>query len=596
MSANKLSGVSAAPAGKEKLRVLVIGGGAAGLTAAVAAARFGASVTVAERMDRVGKKILASGNGRCNISNISIGLGNYHGAGAEPAFSIISKFGDKFIPVFFNGIGVPTALEDGARLYPRTFRSGTVLDALRAEASALDVAELPGYEAETVEKKGEIFVVGFLGKPCAEFDRVVVTAGGKASPFLGSNGSGYGLLTALGHRLEPPSPALTQVRVAPEGIRGLKGARVYAELTLLSAGMGGVCFRERGELLFTEYGVSGIPAMNLSCRLSPYMLKAGEDAQRRTADRRTVDQRSADWFASNRRPADQRPADRRPADQRSADRLAAALGRPGKGAYGFTVPAGKFFLLIDLLPEFTYDEAAAFINWRAERWPQMPLGEIVGGLIHKRVAEALIRRVFGGGGARSVGNLPLVGPSGASAPGISTAGVFTPGLSAPSLSTYGLSAPGVSTSDLSAPSLSAPGAAMSDLSTPGLSAPGVSTSDLSAPGVSTSDLSTPSLSAPGASMSDLIAEIKGWRHEVLGIMDFDNAQATYGGLSFDDFDADTLESKIVKGLYAAGEILDVIGDCGGYNLHWAWVSGYLAGMCAAGAEFGNSAGTSDKCR
>ena len=80
-----------------------------------------------------------------------------------------------------------------------------------------------------------------------------------------------------------------------------------------------------------------------------------------------------------------------------------------------------------------------------------------------------------------------------------------------------------------------------------------------------------------------VQEMKFWRHDITGVAGFENAQATYGGLSLDDFYVDSLESKFAQGLYAAGEILDVTGECGGYNLHWAWVSGYLAGSRAAGS-------------
>ena len=182
------------------VRVLVIGGGAAGLVAAISAARSGAAVTIAERMPRVGKKLLATGNGRCNLSNNSLNINNYHGAGAKPAFSIVSKYGGSFIIDFFKSIGVLTAVEDQSRLYPRTFSSATVLNALRAEAARLGVAEMLSHEAASIGIKGGAFETKFHGAPPFISDKVIVAAGAKRRLFLAQMAAGMDCWLHLGIR------------------------------------------------------------------------------------------------------------------------------------------------------------------------------------------------------------------------------------------------------------------------------------------------------------------------------------------------------------------------------------------------------------
>ena len=409
-------------------RVLIIGGGPAGLTAAIAASRAGADVAIADRMSRVGKKLLASGNGRCNLSNASVTRRNYHGSGAEAAYSIINKFDKHFVNDFFKSVGVLTAIEDQSRVYPATFSSQTVLNALRAEAGRLGVVEMCAHEAFNIKFMGKKLLTSFRDKPGYLSDAVVIATGGKASPFLGSDGSGYGLLTAFGHGIVAPSPALAPLRLAEREIRGLKGVRVRAGLTLIVNGDGGV-YREAGELIFSEYGVSGIPALNASCHMARYAHEA-----------------------------------RRP---------------------GFT-------LSLDLFPDLSFDGLKMFLEQRLNHIPQIPFIEILNCVSNKRVAALVLER----------------------------AGI----------------------------------------------------NDNRAPG------------AGCEAYAVRLAEIlKDWRIEVTGVKGFESAQATYGGLSFADFSADTLESKLVTGIYAAGEVLDATGDCGGYNLHWAWISGYLAGMRAARA-------------
>ncbi|MCL2058049.1 MAG: aminoacetone oxidase family FAD-binding enzyme [Oscillospiraceae bacterium] len=480
-------------------RLLVIGGGPAGLAAAIAAARSEARVTIADRMDRVGKKLLATGNGRCNLSNAKIEECRYHGAGAATAYAIVERFGGGFASDFFRGLGVLTVEDDQSRLYPATFHAPTVLNALRAEASHLGVAELCGHEAVSITKKGDVFTTEFRGKPAIITDKVVVAAGGMASPHFGSDGSGYGLMTALGHGIStPPAPALTQLCLDPRGIRGLKGVRVRSRLTLYKTS--GMAARrgandaamasrhcEDGDILFTEYGVSGIPALNLSCRIAPDV-----SAQRNVGG-------ANGGVVGRTKNAVGGVAGGKAGSRVIGGAGSRVVGRTGNrvvsGAGGAVIPCAGYMVSIDLLPDFPYEELYGFIRDQAERRPESRFVDILGGVLHKRAAELIVKQIMGGNGEQ---------PCGAGA-----------------------------------------------------------------------------AEERDAASKRLAATIKDWKHTLTGVMGFSSAQVTYGGLSFDDFDTETLESKIVKGLYAAGEILDTAGECGGYNLHWAWVSGCLAGACAA---------------
>jgi len=444
-------------------RVLVIGGGPAGLTAAIAAARGGASVALAESSGRVGRKILASGNGRCNLSNTSIDIHNYHGADAGAVFSIIQKSGKNFVPDFFHGIGVLTAVEGRSRLYPRTFSSNTVLDALRAEAGRLGVVEMCLHEAVAIVRNNDGgYTTSFRGRPGYVSDNVIVAAGGMASPVHGSSG-GYGLLTPYGHTVTAVSPALTQLRLSPRGIKGLKGVRVQAGLSLFRTGWGGgPIYSETGELMFTDYGVSGIPALNASCRVAPHIggaMPGSSNSKYITGN---------GFFDKDM-----------------------ALNRGGCALEGLNDQSYRFAIAVDLFPEMLADELALFLEAQAKRWPGHPLHEALSSILHKRVALLLAGPVYGQSGA------------------------------------------------------------------------------------------PPPIGTQTMDMQRLAAGLKNWKHSVVGVMGFDNAQATYGGLALEGFSLGTLESKHAKGLYAAGEVLDAAGDCGGYNLHWAWVSGHLAGSSAA---------------
>ncbi len=236
--------------------LLILGGGASGLAAAIEAARSGVCPVVLERLDRVGKKILATGNGRCNLLNLNASGAQYN----DPAFvsEILHAFDVESDLDFFRSMGLVMTADSAGRVYPRSMAASTVLDVLRLECTRLGVELRTGESAANVRRTGSAFVVNGAMRTKA----LIVACGGKAAPAQGSDGSGYPLLRALGHSVTALRPALVQIRTETDAIRPLKGLRSMASLTLRTPK--GETYTSDGEILFADYGLSGIAAMDLS--------------------------------------------------------------------------------------------------------------------------------------------------------------------------------------------------------------------------------------------------------------------------------------------------------------------------------------------
>lgn len=388
------------------MKVAVIGGGAAGLAAAISAAEQGAKVTVLERMDRIGKKIMATGNGRCNLANTELTLSHYRGD--EHFLSqIFRQVGLEEILDFFQRIGLFFRTEQG-RIYPLSNHASAVLDVLRLEIERRGITVMTDFEVRGVCPRSEGFVI--QGKrDTLVCDRLIIAAGGKASPVHGSNGSGYDILSLLGHRMTKLYPGLTGVKCPPEQMKGLRGIRIQAKATLL---LDGKKYRsEFGEIQFNDTGLSGIPVLNCSSVIASHK--------------------------------------------------------------------GTSEIELDLLPE--EKNVLDLLRNRDRK-------HLFTGMFHKQIAQSLCDRCW----------IPVH--------------------------------------------------AIQEVDLPSLA-----------------------------------KEIKAMKFKVNGTLSWENAQVTVGGAYTSEFQPETLESLLVPGLYAAGEIFDVDGDCGGYNLMWAWASGIVAGREAAHA-------------
>ncbi len=384
--------------------IAVIGGGASGLMAAITAARLGCNVVVYEKNDRIAKKLLATGNGRCNLTNKNITLDRYHGEVPEFPKTVLEKFTKDNTLEMFHEMGL-LCRDEGDKIFPYSLRASSVIDILRLELDRLGVEIECSFDVkEIIPRKSVYEIVSWDGRH--EFATAVIFAcGGKAAPSLGGGSSGYEILKKLGYKVTPLKPSIVQIKTETDAISGLKGVKAMASVSLGKK-------IEYGELLFTEYGISGPPAFSLS---SYY----GEEA-----------------------------------------------------------------VEIDFFPEIDKKDLFLLLKQKAD------LGltgqELFTGIIHKNIALAIIKKS------------------------------------------------GVDTKNVTASSISA------------------------------------------------ICEIsKKFTLKTEGTMSWNNAQVTRGGISTIEVKEDTLESKKHEGLYITGEVLDVDGDCGGFNLQWAWSSGYVAGEAAA---------------
>ena len=406
----------------------IIGGGAAGLAAGVMAARKRLRSVILEKQPRVGRKLLATGNGTCNITNRGAEPRRYHGVRPDFVRPALDKFSPADTCAFFASIGVECAAREDGRVYPVCAQASAVLDCLRLELAACGVEEWCGCAVISI-KQGEngFHLDTTVGELYAR--QVLVCAGGAAAPGLGGGNDGYTLLAGFGHDRTPLFPSIVQVKTDTAWVRSLKGVRVEGAVSFRLDGR--ECGQEEGEILFTEYGLSGPAVMQIS---------------------RCV----GDWERQKR---------------------------------------GRMEAVLDLLPGYDEEWVRRQLAVRREL-PGRTMENLLTGLLQKRLGQTVLR---------AVGCLPL---------------------------------------------------------------------------------SRPAASLMDKELAGVAACIKGWVIPVTGTQGFGGAQVTAGGMNTALFDPDTLESTLVPGLYAAGEVLDVDGDCGGFNLQWAWASAHAA--VAAIAEKGVS--------
>ncbi len=407
---------------------VVIGGGAAGLSAACFLGRAAVAqgvrrrILLLEKAPRVGKKLLATGNGTCNITNMHADKRHYHGAPSVAA-SVLRAFSAEQAVAFFRSIGVDCLVRNDGKVYPYSEQAAAVLDALRLECAALGVEIRCDAAVTALRPLDGGFALSVAGESVTA-QQVLVCVGGAAAPSLGGSAEGYTLLTALGYAKTPLFPSIVQLRTATEFVRAVKGIRVDATAGLYLDGR--LQAENTGEVLFTDYGISGPAVMQIS---------------------RAV----GDW------------------ERRKKGNMTARL---------------------DLLPAWSESELCARIEERS-RMAGRTLEDLLTGLLHKRVGQTVLR---------VSGVLPLT----------RTADTLT-----------------------------------------------------------------------ADECRCIASTIKRWELPVTGTQGFGGAQVTAGGIDVTAFDADTLMSRTHSGLFAAGELLDVDGDCGGFNLQFAWSSAYVAATAMA---------------
>lgn len=430
----------------------VVGGGAAGMAAALQARRAApnAVVLLLESADRVGKKLLATGNGRCNLTHEEIAVQNY--ATHEPAvLAALPTVKENQTQRFFEELGLLCRSEEG-RVYPWCGQAAMVLDVLRSALAQAEVWELCGCTVQGLKPQAQNGRSGFsltlavseksraekpepVLLPSLFVDKVVLAAGGAAAPQLGGTQSGFVLAQQLGHSCTPLAPGLVGLRCREKGdvsakggiLPGLKGLRVQAEAALVTDTTdAGVLESHFGEIQFNENGFSGIPVLQLS--------------------------------------------------------LQAALQTSAKQ---------PLLLRLDLLPQLQEASLAQLLKNRCQNArPGQTLEELLLGTVPKKLGFALMKKV---------GLQPLTRPLSEVQP---------------------------------------------------------------------------------VEIKALAHQLKSWALEVTGTQGWEGAQTTVGGIPLSEVQPQTLESCRCKGLYLAGEVLDAAGQCGGYNLAWAFDTGLRAGQSA----------------
>lgn len=254
-------------------RVFIVGGGASGLTAAIFAARNGNQVTIFEHKDRVGKKILMTGNGKCNLTNMNDFHGKYYSSdesSLEKIYDTLVSFGAEDTRAFFESMGLYTREKRDGCVYPVSEQAQAVVDILRSECERLGVRTITGCKIRNVKplKSGGSICVMCLeesGKQKQDelfYDKLIFALGGKAASKTGSDGSGYQLVRTLGHDIIKPLPALVQLRCEEGFFKSVAGVRAQADITLYVEGIAQAS--ETGELQLTDYGISGIPVFQFS--------------------------------------------------------------------------------------------------------------------------------------------------------------------------------------------------------------------------------------------------------------------------------------------------------------------------------------------
>lgn len=260
----------------DRYEVAVVGGGAAGMTAAIAAARRGARVALLERGDRPGKKILMTGNGKCNLGNRDLKASDYYSDNMAVAASVLKRFGTEETIAFFASLGLMVRERRGY-LYPVSEQASVVLDVLRYGLEREGVAVLTQAMVQELisgQENSGGYVLKLSDGRLLWARRVVLACGGQAAPKTGSDGSGYGLARALGHRIVPPVPALVQLHCGDRYCKALAGVRAEGTVRIYRDTCRGQAeLEETGEIQLTEFGISGIPVFQLSGSVNQLLVR-----------------------------------------------------------------------------------------------------------------------------------------------------------------------------------------------------------------------------------------------------------------------------------------------------------------------------------
>ena len=396
--------------------VIIVGGGAAGLIAAITAARSGLMVTLLEQNSKVGKKIFVSGNGKCNIGNRIILSARYHSQNADFVSDVFVGYGTEEIERVFEGMGLPLIEGAEGKLFPLSRQASAVVDILLYEAQSTGVEIVCNCEVQAIQRDEKNFLLQTtLGE--MRSSRLLLASGSPAAPRLGGSFRGLEMAASLGHTIIDPHPSLVQLRSEERWVKRASGAKVDAAVTLFVDGDRIV--EKRGDILLTDYGISGLAILDISYEVSRNL-----------------------------------------------------------AAFSYCE------LSIDLFPDKSKEGLTTFLFGRINQQSEKPLGLWLQGVLHKKLIPVVLEQ--SGCGAKVERNLNR------------------------------------------------------------------------------------------KEVGRLVYAVKNIKLPLSGTRGFEGAEVAMGGVDTREVDPRTMQSKRIRHLYFAGEILDVDGDRGGFNFHFAWTSGIRA--------------------
>lgn len=397
--------------------MIIVGAGASGLIAAISAAKRGREVTILEQNSKIGKKILVSGNGKCNIGNKHISPSRFHSQNPAFAKEVLKGYDFKTIEKFFTSIGVALIEGKEGKMFPMSLQASSVVEILEYEAKRVGVQIICNCTVTSIHKKSKLFVLE-TSQGTKKCEKLLLASGSPAAPQLGGSDLGYHFAVTMGHTLIPSHPSLVQLCSKESWVKGCAGVKV-AGLAKLYAN-GEYITEKKGDLLFTNYGISGLAILDISREVSTRLFN-----------------------------------------------------------YAYCE------LSLDLMPEFGKEKLTHFLLQRIEKKSDKPLSIWLQGIVNKKLIHIILKQ--SNSKAKRENELTR------------------------------------------------------------------------------------------KEVGKLVYTLKNLKLSINDTKGFRGAEIATGGIDTTEVNPQTMESKIVPNLYFAGEILDVDGDRGGFNFHFAWVSGMRAG-------------------
>ncbi|MBF0274583.1 MAG: NAD(P)/FAD-dependent oxidoreductase [Nitrospinae bacterium] len=404
-------------------KIAIIGGGASGLMAAITAAGEGCQVDLFEQNEKVGKKILASGNGRCNISNRNLSIIDYFGQHPDFSTFALKQYSFEEFEKFCRSLGLLLETKEDGKVYPLSNDAQSVVAAFENFALGLGVKIFTNHSITSVEKISGLFELLSNDNTYKGYHKALIATGSEAAPHLGGNNSGYRFASGFGLKIEQTYPSLVQLHIDSKSHYRMAGVKQNGEVTLYVNGKPEA--RSEGDILFTRYGISGFAILDISQKASSTL----RDLQ--------------------------------------------------------NVSIG-----VNLIPQFDHQSLTAQITKIAKSLPNYTLSMLLNGFLTIKIVPHLLKDAQINGELKG------------------------------------------------------------------------------------KELSTKMI-------KKVVHQLQNWRFKITDTHGFRHAEVSGGGVSSDAIDSKTMEAKEVSGLYFSGEVLDIVGKRGGYNLHFAWASGYLAGKALA---------------